>query len=386
MRQLSINEDSNIKKKILGIFILIIVLVVFLIFILYKNNILFSESINYESSDNIQDKDVINNNIIENNDQERKDDLFKIELALEKYYDENNSYPVSENSIRLDDKNSEIYKVLIKYALDDDLQDPNDDYYYEYISDGSYFELSVRLGNSDDENCEMMDENICIYKKRTYGKIVKILTQNEKGSNFLEKIISIDTDNDTMIMTGNYLNDNDQKVIKILDSPENIKIKKVKEITETERKRNNLILIGNVDSNDLILNIYKKRMVIENFNLVDENNLYIATLKSSQSPWNTQKDIFIIETGCLNGEISKETGSISVEKIGENYYHILLTADSDKFTLVKSNKYIAEQSFLKYILELDGKYVEIYGYKKTCDFEKIILTDSIAVVSIDEIE
>ena len=386
MMQLSINEDSNIKKKILGIFILIVVLVVFLIFILYKNNILFSESINYESSDNIQDKDVINKNIIENNDQERKDDLFKIELALEKYYDKNNSYPVGENGIRLGDKNSKIYEAIIEYVLDDDLQDPNDNYYYEYISDGSYFELSARLDNLDDENCEMADENICIYKKRTYGKIVKILTQNEKSSNFLEKIISIDTDDDTIIVTGDYLNDNDQKVIKILDSPENIKIKKVKEITETEIKTNNLILIGNVDSNDLISNVYKKKIVIENLNLVDENNLYIATLKSSQSPWNTQKDIFIIETGCLNGEISKETGSISVEKIGENYYHILLTADSDKFTLVKSNKYRAEQSFLKYILELDGKCVEIYGYKKACDFEKVIFTDSIAVVNIDEIE
>ena len=386
MRQLNINEDPNIKKKILSVFILIIVLVVFLIFVLYNNNILFPKSINYGSSDSLQDKDIINNNIIENNDQERKDDLFKIELALEKYYNENNLYPVGENGVRLDDKNSKIYEAIIEYVQGDDLQDPDDDYYYEYISDGSYFELSARLGNLDDEDCEMMDENICIYKKRTYGKIVKVLTQNEKGSNFLEKIISIDTDNNTIIVTGNYLNDNDQKVIKILDSPENIKIKKVKEITETERKTNNLILIGNVDSNDLIFNVYKKKIVIENLNLVNENNLYTATLKSSQSPWNIQKDIFIIETGCLNGEISKETGNISVEKTGENYYHILLNTDSDKFTLVKSNKYRAEQSFLKCILELNGKDVEIYGYKKTCDFEKIILTDSIAVASIDEIE
>ncbi|MCK5475175.1 MAG: hypothetical protein KAI71_01150 [Candidatus Pacebacteria bacterium] len=385
MRQLSINEKPNIKKKILSIFILIIVLVVSLIFILYKNNILFSESISYESSDSLQDKDIVNNNIIKDSDQERKDDLFKIELALEKYYNENNLYPVSENGVRLDDKDSKIYEAMIEYVQGNDLQDPDDGYYYEYISDGLYFELSARLGNLDDEDCEIMDENICIYKKRTYGKIVKVLTQNEKGSDFLEKIISIDTD-DTIIVSGNYLNDNNQKVIKILDPPENIKIKKVKEITETERKTNNLILIGNVDSNDLISNVYKKKIVIENLNLVDENNLYIATLKSSQSPWNREKDIFIIETGCLNGEISKEIGNVSVEKIDEDYYHILLTADSDKFTLVKSSKYRDEQSFLKRILELDGKDVEIYGYKKVCDFEKIILTDSIAVVNIDEIK
>ena len=385
MKQLSIGKDSNIKKKILGMFVLIVILAMFLIFVLYKNNVLFSESVDYELAGNMQNEDVINNNIIKNNDQERKDDLFEIELALEKYYDENNSYPVSENSIRLDDENSQIYKVLIKYALDDNFQDPND-YYYEYRSDGSYFELSARLDDSDDENCEMMNENICIYKKRTYGRIAKILTQNEKNSIFLEKIISIDTDDNTMIVTGNYLNDNDQKIVDMLDSPENIKIKKEKEIIEIERKINNLILIGNADSNDLIFNVYRKRMVIENFNLVDENNLYIATLKNSQSPWNNEKDIFIVETGCLNDEIIKEMGKISVEKIGEDGYHMFLSTDNDKFTLVESSKYRATQPFLEYALELGGKNVEVYGYKKVCDFEKIILTDSIAVININEIK
>jgi len=379
---------TNNKKKLLGIFALIIVLVVTTLFILVKNNILYHEEIVQEQISNAQNEDQLRlEDIIKNKDQERKNDLHEVEVALEKYYDENDSYFVSEKGIKLNDESSEIYSILKEYISVDNFQDPiNPEYYYVYKSNGSFFELSARFENLNDDDCEMINENICIYKIITYGKIAKVLTKDETGNNFLEEIALIDMDENTIIVTGDYLDKSDLKIVEMLNLPKSIKTKKIKELSEEDRKSNNLVLIGNADSNDLIFYMYKKSRIIENVNIIDENNLHLATLKRSRSLWNDKKDVFIIETGCLIEEIVKVTGKITVEKFEKDYYYVLLSTDGNKFTLVPDSNYSNEKSFIETMLEVSEKNIEVYGYKKVCNYKKILIANNIAVIGINKIE
>jgi len=117
-------------------------------------------------------KDTYLSKIDKTQDILRKANLRDIKLGLEFYFAENGSYPISLDPVRLNDANSPVYNDLIKYVTPSNLRDPKDpEYFYFYKSDGKSFELSARLENLKDPECEIADNGLCIYK--TSGTSVK---------------------------------------------------------------------------------------------------------------------------------------------------------------------------------------------------------------------
>lgn len=113
-------------------------------------------------------KDVYLNKIDRAKDITRKANLRDIKYALELYFTNNGGYPVSGSAIKLNDANSSVYKDLIKYTSPDNLKDPKDPkFFYLYKSDGKTFEITARLENDKDPDCEPSDSGYCIY--RTIG-------------------------------------------------------------------------------------------------------------------------------------------------------------------------------------------------------------------------
>ncbi|MDF1498354.1 MAG: hypothetical protein P1P85_03305 [Patescibacteria group bacterium] len=125
-----------------------------------------SKDENSKKEEHTEIADFVLGNIVEANDSKRKSNLVDIKLALQLYASDNNGkYPVSIDAIKLNDENSSVVKEFIKYTSIENMKDPKDpDFYYTYKSlDGSGFELSARLENISDKDCEMTD-SICIYK------------------------------------------------------------------------------------------------------------------------------------------------------------------------------------------------------------------------------
>lgn len=95
----------------------------------------------------------------------RKANLRDIKYALELYFTNNGSYPVSNSAIKLNDADSSVYKDLIKYTSPNNLKDPKDPkFFYLYRSDGKTFEITARLENDKDPDCEPSDSGYCIYR------------------------------------------------------------------------------------------------------------------------------------------------------------------------------------------------------------------------------
>lgn len=110
-------------------------------------------------------KDTYLNKIDRAEDVKRKANLRDIKLALELHFAENGSYPASPSPVKLNDATSSIYKDLIKYTSPDNMKDPKDpEYFYLYKSDGKSFEISARLENVKDPECEIAENGFCIYK------------------------------------------------------------------------------------------------------------------------------------------------------------------------------------------------------------------------------
>jgi len=95
-------------------------------------------------------------------DSKRKGDLLNlIHGALEKYYEENNQYPINNGLEKTSDKNCVLWDALIPVKIPVDPLDP--EFYYTYKSDGQSYELVARLENLEDDNC-VMENGICLYK------------------------------------------------------------------------------------------------------------------------------------------------------------------------------------------------------------------------------
>jgi hypothetical protein len=85
-------------------------------------------------------------------DQQRKGDLVQIKGALEKYFEENQSYPIAKKLEKTFDVKSASYKALVPKYLNEMPIDPvSPTKFYGYqSSDGTSFKLSAVLDNLDD--------------------------------------------------------------------------------------------------------------------------------------------------------------------------------------------------------------------------------------------
>jgi len=102
---------------------------------------------------------------IKSRDKQRIFDLNSISKMLKRYKEENGIYPVSYTSAKLNENNQVTRKIKSTSENMDIPFDPNDPkYYYGYQSaNGKSFELTARLENLEDKDCEVIN-NMCIYK------------------------------------------------------------------------------------------------------------------------------------------------------------------------------------------------------------------------------
>lgn len=175
-----INENILVKKNNrMSLFVAFIILIAILILnkdmIISGYDQLFSknDASDDKSSERTEEPPTEENNPIKEilnktnkaEDIVRKANLRDMGLALELYFAENGSYPVSITPVKLNDTNSLAYKDLIKYTNPETLKDPKDpDFFYLYRSDGKSYEITTRLENNKDSECEISESGICIYK------------------------------------------------------------------------------------------------------------------------------------------------------------------------------------------------------------------------------
>jgi len=98
-------------------------------------------------------------------DDQRKNDLAQIKSALEKYFEDNQKYPVARKLENSSESTSVVYKALVPNYLETMPTDPlSPSKYYGYQSaDGTSFELSAVLDNPDDaEGVKRGDLNLYI--------------------------------------------------------------------------------------------------------------------------------------------------------------------------------------------------------------------------------
>lgn len=117
---------------------------------------------------------VIPDQLLKDRDGSRKYYLNWIKTILESYKKVNNDkYPISVETSKLSNS-SGLRKELIGFTGNADFQDPKyPEFYYGYKSDGSYFELTARLENLNDKECELIKNDLCIYKIDSNGNISK---------------------------------------------------------------------------------------------------------------------------------------------------------------------------------------------------------------------
>jgi type II secretory pathway pseudopilin PulG len=116
----------------------------------------------------VDDGGLITTALAKAQDASRKVSLNNIAGKLSLYYYDNvDLYPVTNGKlVKLNDKDTPIYKALVPaYLTDDQMKDPLDpDRYFGYKSlDGSDFELTAILENSKDADCSMQN-NLCVYR------------------------------------------------------------------------------------------------------------------------------------------------------------------------------------------------------------------------------
>lgn len=109
---------------------------------------------------------LIPDQLLKNRDVIRKRDLNDIANALKIYAeDSNGKYPISNEVVKLSDESSIRKEIFTYTGAMTDFKDPKyPEFYYGYKSDGSYFELTARLENLKDKECELIKNDLCIYK------------------------------------------------------------------------------------------------------------------------------------------------------------------------------------------------------------------------------
>lgn len=336
--------------------------------------------------------DYIKTEIWKENDAKRKSDLSQIKNALESYYRDNDQkYLESNGFIRLNDKDSKTYKALLKYvANEDSLLDPNyPEYYYGYSSDGSGFELSARLENIEDKNCEMVSESLCIYKIDLFGNISRkkydsreVITIGSSIDEFFDKLEVLDSGENTIMITSDLIGTEEDAIISKTEPPEKVKVKKASEITPEDLAQNNLVLSGNPATNNVIAELNRKAMIVDIADSIDiEKNDIIATFKYSKNPWNQEKVVLIFETGYSMGLLVRPKGVLKAEKV-DDFYHVVFNAEDGSVYAVISGL-DNNGTIMQNLLDFDGKKVELYGYERARNSEEFPIEKSLGAIDIN---
>lgn len=95
---------------------------------------------------------------LDSRDYQRKNDVAKLLSALKLYKDENGSYPISNELLKLNASENNIEKALVPKYLSEWPSDPMEGWYYAYKSDGKKCSISARLENSSDSEGQMIGE------------------------------------------------------------------------------------------------------------------------------------------------------------------------------------------------------------------------------------
>jgi len=311
------------------------------------------------------------------NDTERRSDLAEIKKALDTYAAGAGKYPAVDGLIKLNDKNSGLYKILSEYLSEESLSDPNHpEYYYGYSPDGPGFELSARLENIEDANCEVVAESLCIYKIDSSGNVSRkkyvnrdVLTIGGSIDEFFGKLGVLESGENTIMITSDLIGKKEEAIISKTNPPESVKVKKASEVTSEELAQNNIVLSGNPSTNSIIAELNRKAMIIDIADSIDiEKNDIIATFKYSKNPWNEEKIVLVFETGYSMGSLVRPKGILRAEKIDEFYHVVFSSEDGNAYAIVyglDSNGTNTQNFF-----DFDGKNVEIYGYERMRNSEE----------------
>lgn len=335
--------------------------------------------------------DYVKTQIRKENDAERKNDLSEIMKGLEAYYDKKEQrYPESNGFVKLNDKNSLIYKDLSRFVQEGYLSDPNQpEYYYGYNSDGSNFELSARLENADDGSCEVIGESLCIYKTDSAGNVSQkkyvpkqVFTIGESVDDFILEVGIFDDPENIIMITSSLIGASEKAMIEEANVPENVRTIRAGEVEEEDLSGSNLVVIGNSVTNIVIADIYKKVSMIEVADMVDfEKNKIKAVFRFAKNPWNDKKKILVVDLGYSIEMFQRMQGSLKSEKDGE-YYHIV-------FNPVQGGTYALVRSFerggsgIGNMNEFEGKNIEIYGYRRMINSQEFPIEDSLGVIDIN---
>lgn len=373
-------QSNKTKKNPTFLILLLLLLLISTGLFSFKDKFFLPES-EIENKDSQQGEFVEkeDNDFIKTSDEERKADLNEIKIALKAYYNNNdNKYIISNEFTKLNNRDSFIYKELLKYANEESLEDPKyPEFYYGYKSDGNYYELSARLENLEDKECEFLNDELCIYKKKIDNRVLTTTG-----------LIGFAIDNsfeyeEFIMVTSDFPNDIENELSEktLLDIAPKIK-KKASEITKEERYLNNFHIVGNIDTNNFLQEIYNKTVVVD---VLDEGNFSVnkSVMKFAENPWNKDKIIIITETNYSPGATINAEGKIIVEK-NNGFYHIIFnTSEDESYALVPNLELKSRSSNL---VQFNDKYVKISGYKRIRDSKEFPIENSIGVMSIEIIE
>lgn len=343
----------------------------------------------FEINDDFFDN-YVESQIREENDAARKEDLLRIKEIIEKNYGgEKGKYPLSYGLVKLNDKLSNVYDLIMHNIGKEKILDPkHPEYYYGYISDGNSFELSARFENMDDNDCEIVGESLCIYRIDSSGRESKkmhvkkkILTITEPVDAFLEKSGMFGDPEGVLVITSEIVGEAESGLIRERNIPASVKIINAREVKSEDLAGHNLVLVGNPGSNSVMKDVYKMSSVADIADSIDlkKNNLR-AAFGFAVNPWNMDKKILIADLGYSFSGLERIKGTVRFEKIGE-YYRIGFTAeDSDSFALVQS--FDMDSSLISNLNDFDGKKAEIYGYKRAADSIEFPIEESLGVIDI----
>jgi len=385
------NFQKKKRKLIIVFFILVIIFLVAVGFVIFKNKNIFQENENFNQEQKTEDSELILEKQAEYfqmiADKKRKESLDEIKNALETYQSEKNTYPISNEFVKLNDENSFIYNEIIEYVDKENLKDPKDpEFYYGYKSDGNYFELTAKLENPENEDCELINSITCIYKIKSEKNVeevknIEILTVENVKKYFQENLEMIMNDEEnSLIVTNDNQNDVEEEALKELKMKyKNMKVRTVSEVTAEELSLNNILLVGDADSNSLFSKVYSTKSIIS-------IGFISSIIKFSESPWNADKIIFMYDynDNPYKTENIISEGVIVVEE-EKDYYHIKINQDDGISFALISNYYDDDNSTIN-LVEFDNKHVEIYGRKMISKSNEFKVEDGILVYNIKIIE
>ncbi len=373
------NNQNNHKRLLILVAILVVVIIVAGGIFLFKDSIFTSEKEEFKQEYPVKNE----KSKAEINDAERKANLNEIKIALETYYDDHNEkYPISNELTKLNDKNSPVREELLNHADKTLLEDPKDpEFYYGYKSDGNYYELTARLENLEDDECELLNSDLCIYKivegntdskespSDAYMKYYNALMEGnmKEMKKYLAK---------SMIEQMEQSGMEDAKILEMLQS---IAPKEVK-ITNEEIENNNAVLIatGGFGSQEGTIKMVREneewKLLYESWDLTEGYSMPLKEPMLSGKTDIAVVDILFNQTGKDKADLKviiKNNGKVNIPKIT---YRFSINESEEEGSNFPANPHTLKPLGIGEELELDFShaYSNYYNhyYKYKTDKEK----------------